>query len=99
MAFRQQIAAVDLQNLHYELEQILMMKRDKPVDLLVRNCSHLTSKTAVISRSSYLEYAFGACQNFPSRQFFCDVTSRILSIKYFLLENSSYPSMNQRSII
>lgn len=64
MAFRQQTAAVDLQDLHYAPGRILVVERDELVDLLVRNRFHLTTKTAVVSRSGYPEWVANACQNF-----------------------------------
>lgn len=63
-AFRQQTAAVDLQDLHYAPERILVVEHDELVDLLIRNRFHLTTKTAVVSRSGYPEWVLSACQNF-----------------------------------
>lgn len=66
-AFRQQTAAVDLQDLQYAPERILVVERDELVDLLIRNRFHLTTKTAVVSRSGYPEWVANACQNFLRR--------------------------------
>jgi hypothetical protein len=63
-AFRQQAAAVDLQELQYAPERILVVERDDLVDMLVRNRFHLNHKTAVVSRSGYPERVFAACREF-----------------------------------
>jgi hypothetical protein len=64
MAFQQQTAAVDLQDLNYAPERILVVERDELVDLLIRNRFHLTTKTAVLSRTGYPTWVLSACQNF-----------------------------------
>lgn len=63
-AFRPQAAAVDLEDLQYAPERILVVERDDLVDMLIRNRFHLNHKAAVISRSGYPERVFAACQQF-----------------------------------
>lgn len=63
-AFRPQAAAVDLEDLQYAPERILVVERDDLVDMLIRNRFHLNHKAAVISRSGYPERVFAACREF-----------------------------------
>lgn len=63
MALQQPTAIIDLQELHYAPERILVVERNDLVDMLIRNRFHLTSKTIVLSRFGYPEWVAKACLN------------------------------------
>lgn len=63
-AFQRNTESVDLEDLSYAPERILVVERDDLVDMLIRNRFHLNHKSVVVSRTGYPEKVFAACREF-----------------------------------